>query len=317
MAKIDELLQLLDQQDARVRRAFLVFADSVRSPEVMDELIRMLEAGDLDGALRIVDSYVANFGNVIPEVMRSVGVATAVELNESVRDIHMAVGFDPTNPRAAQLAADSRMSLIQQLSDQQRLATRQAISRSIGEGAGAQETARAFRDSIGLTVNQEGYVANYRRLLEQRDRRALDRTLRDRRYDDRLRAALERDRPLTQRQIDVMVDRYRARALAMRAETIGRTEALTAYSQARQESLLQMMQQTGLPAERVRRIWHSTHDERVREWHATMEGQRRGVDEPFVDGLGNQLEYPGDPESPGETRINCRCTTSYEVLPAR
>jgi hypothetical protein len=181
------------------------------------------------------------------------------------------------------------------MSGQQRAAISQAVSRAVGTGAGPQEMARTFRGSIGLTANQEAYVNSYRRQLETLNSRALDRALRDRRFDARFSRALERDRPLTPVQIDTMVDRYRARALAMRAETIGRTEALTAYSQAREESLRQMISQTGLSPNRVMRVWHSIHDDRVRAWHADMEGERRPVDEPFVDGLGNPLMYPGDP----------------------
>lgn len=315
--QIDRLLELLDQEDLRVRRAFLTYVKTVKSPAVMDQLVRLLESNDLEGALRIVDSHIATFGNVIPDVVRSVGIATAAELDEQLPEVLMAIGFDPTNPRAARIAAEARMDLIQQLTEQQRLAIRQAVSRAVGEGLGVPGMARAFRDAIGLTYQQEAYVASFREQLEGRDRRVLDRALRDRRFDDRLRTALDRDRPLTQRQIDVMTDRYRARALIARSEVIGRTEALTAYSLAREESLQQMLGQTGIDQTRVVRIWHSTHDDRVRDWHATMEGQERPIGEPFVDGHGNEVRYPGDPLSAAETRINCRCTLGFEVSPAR
>jgi hypothetical protein len=313
--QLDELLQLLDRQDARVRRAFIEFVQTVRSPEVMAELIARLEANDLEGALQIVDSYVAHFGNVIPEVMRDVGLATAVELNAALPDIPLAIIFDASNPRAAALAAGSRTNLIRQMSGQQRTAISQAVGRAVSAGVGPQEMARTFRNSIGLTASQEAYVNSYRRQLETLNSRALDRALRDRRYDARFTRALERDRPLTTAQIDTMVDLYRARALAMRAETIGRTEALTAYSQAREESVRQMISQTGLSPNRVLRVWHSIHDDRVRAWHADMEGEKRPVDQPFVDGLGNSVMYPGDPLSPAETRINCRCTLGFQILP--
>ena len=156
---------------------------------------------------------------------------------------------------------------------------------------------------------------NYRAQLEALDRRALDRQLRDRRYDDRVATAVQRDRPLTTRQIDTMVSRYRARSLAARAETIARTEALTAYSQARDEALTQMMEQTRLNQNRINRVWHATHDARVRDWHLSMDDQEQPPGESFVDGLGNLLAYPGDPAAPPETRINCRCTLGFRVLP--
>jgi uncharacterized protein with gpF-like domain len=224
--------------------------------------------------------------------------------------------FDATHPRAAELAAASRANLIREFTAQQQAAIQQAISRAISSGLGTTGIARAFRDSIGLTAAQEQFVDTYRRQLEALDSRALERELRDRRFDDRVSTAISRDRQLTARQIDAMVERYRARAIMMRADTISRTEALTAYSQAREESVAQMIGQTGLAPDRVVRVWYATHDSRVREWHAVMDGQRREPDEPFTDGLGNRLRYPGDPLSPGETRINCRCTLGFEVLRA-
>lgn len=315
--QLDRLLELLDQQEDRVRRAFMRFVAAVGATGVMDELLELLEQRDLRGAFRIIDSYVAQFGNVLPEVMQSVGVETAAELKDALPEIAMAIGFDPSNPRAAELAASSRTRLIREFTAQQQKATQQAISRAVREGRGAADMARAFRASIGLTAAQEEFVSTYRRQLEGLDRRALDRALRDRRFDQRLITGIERSRPLTERQIDTMVTRYRARAVAMRAETIARTEALTAYSQAREEALQQMLEQTGLDPARVRRIWNATDDQRVRDFHLSMDGQRRQIGEPFVDGRGNALRYPGDPKSPGETRINCRCTLGFEVLPAR
>jgi hypothetical protein len=314
--QLDQLLQLLDQQEARVKRAFLLFVQSLRAPDVLDQLIARIEANDIDGAMRIIDSYVARFGNVVPEVIRDVGVATAAELAAALPEVALAIVFDPTNPRAAAIAAEHRMALIRNLTVQQEMATRQAISRAVGSGAGAQAVALAFRDSIGLTANQEAFVESYRLQLQGLDGRALDRALRDRRFDDRIGTAIERDRPLTERQIDMMVARYRARALAMRAETIARTEALTAYSLAREEALGQMMSQTRLNANRVLRVWHATHDDRVRAWHLDMEGQKRPPGAAFADGLGNVVRFPGDPLAPPETRINCRCTLGFEVLPA-
>lgn len=313
---IAQLLQLLDAQEARIRRAFLQFVQVMRSDAVIAELTELLKKGDVQGAFRVVDSYVARFSNAIPEVINAVGVATATELDRALSDVALAIVFDATHPRAAALAAASRTNLIREFTAQQQAAAQQAISRAISNGLGTAEMARAFRNSIGLTAAQEQFIETYRRQLEALDRRSLDRELRDRRFDDRVATAITRDRPLTVRQIDMMVDRYRARAIMMRAETISRTEALTAYSQAREESVTQMMTQAAIPRERVVRIWYATHDARVREWHASMDGQRREPDEPFTDGLGNRLRYPGDPFSPGETRINCRCTLGFEVIKA-
>lgn len=102
----------------------------------------------------------------------------------------------------------------------------------------------------------------------------------------------------------------------MRAENIARTEAHDAFSQARDEALEQMVEQTGIARDSIVRIWNTTKDERRREWHGTMEGQERQLGQSFEDGLGNQLRRPGDRQAPAETTINCRCTLTFRIAQA-
>lgn len=54
--------------------------------------------------------------------------------------------------------------------------------------------------------------------------------------------------------------------------------------------------------------WLAAGDERTRDWHLSMDGQEVGIDEMFIDGLGNLLEEPADPSAPPETVYNCRCS---------
>jgi uncharacterized protein with gpF-like domain len=103
--------------------------------------------------------------------------------------------------------------------------------------------------------------------------------------------------------------------LNYRAENIARTEALSILSAARQEAMVQVIEQSGIDVSQVERIWHSTKDNRTRHSHTEMNGQTVGMDEPFTSGLGNELMYPGDPNAPAEDRINCRCTLTYNILP--
>lgn len=56
------------------------------------------------------------------------------------------------------------------------------------------------------------------------------------------------------------------------------------------------------------KMWIATGDGRTRDWHLTMDGQEVPADDVFVDGLGNELEYPGDPGGEPETVYNCRCS---------
>lgn len=65
------------------------------------------------------------------------------------------------------------------------------------------------------------------------------------------------------------------------------------------------------------KVWIATPDNRVRNWHLSLDGQERDVDEPFTDGLGNDLDYPGDPSAPPNTVYNCRCSMRSHILGIR
>jgi hypothetical protein len=311
--QLDRLNTLLDEQEATVAAAFRDFIADTNSEFVFKEIADRLEAGDVEGALAIVDSHVMRFANVLPTIQQTAGIAAAAELANLATSHALAITFDPSHPRAAQLARANRLLLVREFTDEQRAATRQALARAFEQGTGTAGTARAFRNSIGLTRGQEAWVARYEQELRNFDRNALNRALRDRRYDKGTLRAIELKQPLTEAQIQARVDRYRLRALMMRSETIARTESIRATSSAREEALVQMLEQTGMDPRRIARVWHATHDGRTRGWHADMEGQQRSMGEAFEDGRGNAVRYPGDPLAPPETSINCRCTLTYET----
>ena len=211
----------------------------------------------------------------------------------------------------------SKLQFIQGFTDAQRLATQQALVMSFQEGGGTAATARAFRDSIGLSQRQVVAVDRYRKLLESGDKAALTRALRDRRFDRTVVNTFNNDKKLTTKQIDTMVDRFREKHLKSRAETIARTEAVRATSIARDEALRQTLESTGIPAKNVRRTWVATLDDMVRENHSSMNGQPVGLDETFTDGNGNSLRFPGDPSAPADTVINCRCAITTKIKPSK
>lgn len=314
-SEIDRLEELLDAQEAAFRRAFLRYVQLVGSAAVIGIVTEMLERNEAAAAMDLLESYIEQMADVLPRIQQRVGEATVAGVGVEFPAVIAAISFDSSNPLAAEAVRTQRLALIQQFSRSQFESVEQAIRRGVGSGRGAQETARAFRDAIGLTASQEAAVANYRRLLETGSREALERALRDRRFDDRVRTALERNRPLTTRQIDTMVRRYRARAIMARAETISRSEAGRAFAEAREEALRQMLERAGIDPSRVVRRWNATRDQRVRDYHLSMQAQERPLGIAFEDGRGNQLRYPHDPEAPAETTINCRCTLTFRVRP--
>lgn len=63
----------------------------------------------------------------------------------------------------------------------------------------------------------------------------------------------------------------------------------------------------------IERIWvAATGDGRTRDWHIELNGQKRAVDEPFENSVG-QIMYPGDPDADPSNVYNCRCAIRAHV----
>lgn len=64
----------------------------------------------------------------------------------------------------------------------------------------------------------------------------------------------------------------------------------------------------------LKKVWMATPDGRTRDLHLSMDGQEVDISEPFVDGDGNELDYPGDPSAAPESVYNCRCSMITHII---
>jgi SPP1 gp7 family putative phage head morphogenesis protein len=93
---------------------------------------------------------------------------------------------------------------------------------------------------------------------------------------------------------------YRSRRTAQ-TEVIGATN----------DGNLRAYRETGVEAKE----WVTARDERVRDSHQALEGKIVEINDTFVTGDGNRLQYPGDRSTgaPPEEVINCRCCVNPVV----
>jgi uncharacterized protein with gpF-like domain len=61
----------------------------------------------------------------------------------------------------------------------------------------------------------------------------------------------------------------------------------------------------------LNKIWLATEDSKTRPAHSAADGQKVGMNEPFVVD-GESLQYPGDPAGSASNVVSCRCTQIYE-----
>lgn len=307
--------------ETKVRRVFRRFLDEMRSVAVRRQVWIVLEKDGIEAALRLVDAHIARMGTVLAQVFQFAGTAEVAALGRKLRGAHarVAISFDPTHPRAAELMRANRLEFVREMTRAQREATTTALVEALRTGAGPIQVARALRDSIGLTETQRRAVSNYRNLLMAGDAEALNRDLRDRRFDPSVRRAVEDGEPLGVKKIYRMVEQYRNRYLQYRAETIARTEVLRTVGRARRESMTQVLEQIEEPRASVVRTWIATSDKRTRDTHMEMDGQQRGLDVPYESSSGARMMFPGDSSlgAPAAELINCRCVELYEIVKAQ
>ena len=315
MAKIKDPARrveaLVANAEPDFRARFIALVGILRAQLDLDRLAAMLEQGRGVQAIQGMEAAAARLGVAWTDTFNASAQATANFLTRKISVVD--ISYDVVNQRAVDTMRQNRLRLIREVTAQQRKAWRHAIADGIARGANPREIARDVRDSVGLTAYQVQVVQNYRRALEQGEPSALERKLRDRRFDRRAVDAIDHGGGLSKKQVDEMVERYRQRMVALRAETIARTESLRAVHAGVNETYRQAVDDGIMEEGAITRIWNSAGDHRVRHSHASMDGQERGMDEKFVSGNGAQLSYPGDEFASGKETINCRCVVAHTV----
>lgn len=178
----------------------------------------------------------------------------------------------------------------------------QIVSDGLAAGLPARVIARALHETIGLSIREATAVENYRRALQGGGRGALQRALRDRRFDGTVRSG-----DLSEDQIERMVTRYADRFRSHRASRLAITESVRAANQGRRAAWAQYIERTGIGDDGVRRFWLTAGDELVCPICSAIPGLNpNGVafDEPFQTPIG-ELMGPPDPHP------LCRCTEQY------
>jgi hypothetical protein len=263
-------------------------------------------------------------------------ISPAVNAASSWSPKIMQFQFDSLNPQVTEAVRRQAADLVVQITQQTKDAIKEEVRLGMLRGENPRETARAIRQTIGLTAQQQQAVANFRQELmtfHEREKagawnlggsisrapggaqtyaigpdgKPLDqitaRRLRDFRYDSVLQSAMNTGKPLTQAQIDKMVAAYQRKYLRHRSEVIARTESLRAANIGAHQTWRQAIDQKLIQEHWLKRFWILGRDERtcltcrgVR--NANQEG--RAFDEPFITPSGERIRFP--PLHP-----NCRC----------
>lgn len=300
------LHDLADRLEPAMRRAFLSMAASL-TPESLAELVRLLEAGDLDTAV----AYLMGSSRVVAAAA-AVRATFAGGIITTLRTIAKDVALGDGGRRlviAAPVASPDLIAAVRRWEDgafarvlvDVRAGIRETIATELQRGIGPKQVAVTLKQGVGagLTAYDRTIIGNFRRELESGQFGAAKRrALRDRRY------ALPQGKTLTPAQIDKMVAAYERKLVAFRAETFARTAAMQAANEASAIGWREAIAQGLVSAAEIRRYWVVAADERLCAVCAPIPGLNdKGVD---LDGL---FATPNGPMRHPPVHPSCRCTT--------
>jgi hypothetical protein len=303
----ETLEKLIAKAERRIDKAWRESIRWLRQRWSEKRLAKAYSTGDLSELNSDLDRMAAMFATSTTAIV----VLASKEIANGV--ISRAIGspfeIDQHAEQMVEMLRRDRLRMVSEITQEQRAAWTQSIARGVQMGSNPLTIARDIRNSMGLTAKQDQIVANYRRALEQRDATAaLDRALRDRRFDRTVERAARGEVALTPKQIDRMVERYHERWVKYRSEVIARTESLRVAHMGADEAYRQAVEQGDLDESEIERTWlHTNRGPNSRDFHEDMNGQKRKLGALFVSGNGNLLRYPGDLAAPASETIQCRC----------
>ena len=329
-------LRLLDETWPGVQSEFVAAMRQARAGVDMRALEAAIARGDVAAAFRALRFDAADMFRTDTAITAALAAGGNYQMGAFQHATRRApIGsrvvqsFGGRNERAERIARDLGARLVTEVVDDTRVLIAQTIRAGLEAGAGPLRTAldiggRVVNGTrqgglVGLHSTQAGYVQNMRGELTDPDRMAnyFTRTRRDKRFDGIVRRAIADGKPVAQADIDRMAARYSDRLLALRGETIARTETLKALNAGRQEALDQLIENPNndVRAEDVVRAWDSAGDGKTRPTHVAADLQDPVPQgQPFIVG-GYSLMYPGDTSlgAPAEEVINCRCYVDVRI----
>lgn len=326
---LTDIRKIADKYRPAIRDALLAAFEELRNQNTLNEIASIYEVGGIDAVMgTLSDMHNVLSQNVLDNIDSAIieGGRTALQFIPTSGIVVTSYQFNVFHQPTVDFISQYRLNLINGITAETTEAIRTSLFNQAISGANPIDVARTFRGTIGLTTNQEQAVRNYRTALENLDRTALNRKLRDKRFDSTITRAIDNNTPLTSEQIDRYVNRYRERFIKYRSEMIARTESMRAVSVGQDESIRQMLQQ-GVLDDDLRQFWVYTKDNRTRDPHRLVPAMNNGIKSDKLGSTGEgipltqlfqtplgPLRYPRDPNGTASNTINCRCRRVFRML---
>lgn len=330
-----QLSDLIAKQRPQLQRAFRLAIRDIIDRVTINQVVQALRRNDIEAAIDALGVSRAAFSPFIQSLTGTYAQAGAIAAASNVwltPTGRAKVRFDLANPLANEFITQYSSNLVTSVSDDTRDALRVAIRAGYEQGRGPLDIARDLTGRIGANGRRTGgivglnepqamAVQNMRARLASGDpvemRKVLGMTRRDKRLDGIINRAIENGTTLSQSDINRITGRYSDRLLALRGETIARTETAAAVENARYDAFKMGMDENNVPDWAVEKTWlHGGGRKDPRDDHVAFSGTKvTGLNTPFVLPDGTRMQGPHDTSlGAGAKHVaNCTCRARMEV----
>lgn len=224
------LARLAGRLEPEMRRQFLAAIRETQGSIELEALAEAIQAGNM-GEIEIAAGLdqINDKLNGMRAVLQRGFLIGATYAWEGLEASGLNMAFDLVNPAAVMWAQSVGAARITEIGTETMLGIREYLERTMAGQFDAGDLARAVREMVGLHSRQMNAVENFR-------------------------LALELDGTLTDAQVDARVLKYTNAQLRLRANTIARTETMTATADG-QRGMWNEAKKQGLITERTRRVW--------------------------------------------------------------
>lgn len=309
--------ELLNQSEQEISKDFFKRIKNLKSEESVGIIRNYLEVGRVDLAIEYLerqeDSFYSTFLSVyFAGATAEIGfnAANLLQLARKYGEYNTSLAeivFNPVTSLTANRIQEFWENTVSFLRSKTRESATYIISQGRENGLNNEQIIERLNKYSGLTLKQIQAIENYEKLLREGSKEALTRVLRDENFDH----LLGSNKPLSEKQIDKMVDAYRKNMIVFRAENLARNQSQMIVNNARQEAVKQILNKLNLPDNSIIKEWRSVRDKRVRYTHnhsTGMDGQKvRGIDGLFISPSGARLKHPHDGNAPISETAGCRC----------
>lgn len=320
----------------RIADAFMAAIQDLKTSAEFDRLEKAIQARDLNAAIDALHLDPAAFNAMLDEIRAAFiegGTTSAGFMPDRRPDgAVLRIRFNGRNPAAEAWLAQQSSALITRITKDTQDGVRAALTAAMANGQGPRAatvdivgrmdpaTGKRVGGLLGLSKPQIEYVENARRQLASSDpadlQAYLGRAARSKTFDPAVKKAIRDGKPIPAETQRKALNAYQTRMEGLRAETIGRVEAMTALQVSKRQSYLQAIADGKFTEDEITRIWRSADDFRVRLSHAVLDDkQMPGMTRPFVSITGSAMRCPMDTSLGAKAAdiIGCRCDMEYRI----